>query len=429
MKKYIDQNVYDAARERISVAFRDFDKVLVAFSGGKDSGVMLNLCYDYAQETGQLDKLAMYHMDYEAQYQLTTNYVNDTFNAFPGISKYWLCLPIEAQCACRMDAATWTPWAPEQRALWVRDMPQNEHVIHEGNSPIGDVRGKTDYEVMKAFSRWHSREHGSTAVMVGIRATESLSRTATITSRHRKYMHNGSTYTSCVDAQTVNFYPLYDWETQDVWVCNAKKGYTYNKLYDLFYKAGLTIEQMRVASPFNDCGIHSLKLYKVIDPKNWGRMVSRVNGVNFAGLYGGTTAMGWKSITKPKGHTWKSYYEFLLSTLNKEVAEHYKDVMRRSIEYWTKGGTLPTKDLQEVLNQCEFASFIDHSIKYPDRSIVSFSDIPDDIDVTCFATVNSYKRMCICILKNDYYCKYAGFGFTKEALVRRKKALEKYKNL
>ena len=49
---------------------------------------------------------------------------------------------------------------------------------------------------------------------------------------------------------------------------------------------------MRVASPFNDCAQESLKLYKVIDPANWARMVGRVNGVNFTGLYGGTTYHG-----------------------------------------------------------------------------------------------------------------------------------------
>lgn len=48
-------------------------------------------------------------------------------------------------------------------------------------------------------------------------------------------------------------------------------------------------------SPFNDCAQESLKLYKVIDPSNWARMIGRVNGVNFTGLYGGTTAMGWKT--------------------------------------------------------------------------------------------------------------------------------------
>lgn len=428
MKNYIDKNVYEAARERIAVAFRDFDKVLVAFSGGKDSGVMLNICYDYAKETGQLGKMAMYHMDYEAQYQMTTDYVTDTFDAFPDISKYWLCLPIEAKCACRMDAGTWTPWAAEQRDLWVRQMPQNEYVINAENCPLGDVRGKTDYEVQELFSRWHGKEHGKTAVMVGIRADESLNRLGTITSQHRKYMHKGLSYTKIVDENTVNFYPMYDWTTHDIWVCNARNGYRYNKLYDLYYQAGLSIDEMRVASPFNDCGIHTLKLYKVIDPTNWGRMVSRVNGVNFAGIYGGTTAMGWKSITKPKGHTWKSYCYFLLSTLDPKLRAHYESILATSIRYWCEKGGYVAKDIMPELDGVDYSELAKDP-KRENLNVLQFANYPDTIESKSFAKLPSYKRMCVCILKNDYYCKYMGFAPTKEAVEKRRATLERYKNL
>lgn len=56
-KRYLEKTVYDATKERIKRTFDEFDNVLVAFSGGKDSGVMLNMAYDYAKETGQLDKV------------------------------------------------------------------------------------------------------------------------------------------------------------------------------------------------------------------------------------------------------------------------------------------------------------------------------------------------------------------------------------
>jgi predicted phosphoadenosine phosphosulfate sulfurtransferase len=61
MKEYLKENVYEMARKRIAVAFNEFEKVLIAFSGGKDSGVMLNLCYEYAKENNLLHKMAMYY--------------------------------------------------------------------------------------------------------------------------------------------------------------------------------------------------------------------------------------------------------------------------------------------------------------------------------------------------------------------------------
>ena len=93
---------------------------------------------------------------------------------------------------------------------------------------------------------------------------------------------------------------MYDWTVKDIWIANAKFNFNYNQLYDLFHQAGLSIDKMQVASPFNDCASATLKLYKVIDPNMWGKMISRVNGVNFTGIYGGTMAMGWKSIKNPQ---------------------------------------------------------------------------------------------------------------------------------
>ena len=49
-------NVYEAAIKRIEFIFQEFEQIVVSFSGGKDSGVMLNLVLDYAKKNNQLDK-------------------------------------------------------------------------------------------------------------------------------------------------------------------------------------------------------------------------------------------------------------------------------------------------------------------------------------------------------------------------------------
>lgn len=428
-KKYLKETVYDAARERLAYLFDEFDHVLVAFSGGKDSGVCLNMAYDYATETGQLDKLAFYHLDYEAQYQMTTDFVDETFKRLDDVERFWLCLPLAAQCCCRMDAGTWTPWDKDDEAIWVRSMPEYDYVINEDNCPFPFVKNQHDYDVQTEFCKWYGATHGKTSVVIGIRATESLHRYSTVANEHVNN-YGGMQWTTAVDVVTVNAYPIYDWETQDIWVYNGKFDKPYNKLYDLYYQAGLDIDQMRVASPFNDAAANTLALYRVIDPNSWGKMVGRVNGVNFTAIYGGTTAMGWKSIKKPAHFTWKEYCYFLLNTLDDKTRAHYLEKLETSIKFWREKGGVLEDDTIDTLEE-EGTDFIDkgRTSKVSDKRVIAFDDYPDDTMAQKFKEVPSYKRMCICIIKNDYFCKYMGFAQTKKELAKRKRAIDMYKRM
>ncbi len=432
MKIYLNQDVHTATRERIKYCFEHFDNVLVAFSGGKDSGVLLNICYYYARQAGMLDKMAMYHIDYEAQYQKTTEYVTETFNTLDGIRKFWICLPISAQCAVNMrNPGLWFPWSQDDKDIWVRPLPDHPAVIHQGNTPFRFKERMSDYEMQNTFCNWFSKKYGKTAILIGIRADESLIRYSVIaSSRKINAYHDKQWITGVGDDRTYKAYPLYDWSCDDIWIANAKFGFNYNKLYDLMYQAGMTVESMRVASPFNDCAVSSLKLYKVIEPDTWARLVGRVNGVNFSGIYGGTTAMGWRKIKLPKGNTWKEYCYFLLDTLDSDMRRHYERKLKVSIDFWKyKGGALSEQTVHEIEQ-----SAIPHTnkgkiSKISDKDVITFQDYPDDLDITDFKSVPTYKRMCICILKNDYFCKYMGFAATSLEVRRRKTAMEKYKNL
>ena len=51
IKKNLDINVYEAFQNRMEYIFQEFDNIYVSFSGGKDSGLLLNLVLDYAKKT------------------------------------------------------------------------------------------------------------------------------------------------------------------------------------------------------------------------------------------------------------------------------------------------------------------------------------------------------------------------------------------
>lgn len=73
MKKYTNQNVLDAAKERVKFTFDNFPKIYLSFSGGKDSTVMIHLVADEARSRGQ--KFAVLIVDLEGQYEMTINHL------------------------------------------------------------------------------------------------------------------------------------------------------------------------------------------------------------------------------------------------------------------------------------------------------------------------------------------------------------------
>jgi predicted phosphoadenosine phosphosulfate sulfurtransferase len=434
-KTYLTKNVYDALQERLITIFNEFDNISVSFSGGKDSGLLLNLVVKFMREHHITRKIGVFHQDFEAQYTETTNYVERTMTQnLDIITPYWVCMPMKCKTATSQYEQYWMPWDPDKQDIWVRDMPEHNSVINLDNHKFDFYKyGMLQEDLYAQFGSWYHRHecssHGKTISLIGIRAQESLNRWRAVTDSD-KGMYNDLKWTTKTTDNVYSGYPLYDWTADDVWIANAKFKFDYNKLYDLFYHAGLTVHQMRVASPFNDWAIGSLKVYRAIEPNVWGKMIGRVNGANFSSIYGGTHALAWKHIKLPQGHTWKSYVEFLLKTLPEETRKTYEEKFKTSIEFWhNRGGVLSDQTVAE-LQQLGIDIQIKGKTKYDtDKNAVTFSEYPDDVDVKEFQTVPSYKRMCICILKNDHLCKYMGFSQTKVETERRRAAIEKYRNL
>ena len=310
--------------------------------------------------------------------------------------------------------------------IWVRKMPKG--CLTKETFPFYTPE-MWDYEFQMHFAKWlHEKKDGVRACfLIGIRTQESFNRWRSIHLNRKYQMYHNYRWTSKIGNDIFNAYPIYDWKTTDIWTANGKFGFDYNHLYDLYYKAGVNIERQRVASPFLCEAQESLKLYRVIDPNTWGRMIGRVNGVNFTGIYGGTRAMGWQTVRLPEGYTWKGFMQFLLSTLPEETRRNYLKKLTVSIEFWrTKGGCLADETIQK-LRDAGVSIEVINTTNYKTNKKPVRMDYLDDIDIAEFREIPTYKRMCICILKNDHACKYMGFALNKEEAYKRDKIMEQFK--
>lgn len=436
-KRYLEKNVYDSALDRLKFIFEEFENIYVSFSGGKDSGLLLNLVLDFRDKYYPNRIIGVFHQDFEAQYCYTTQYVERTFERLSKDKRnelYWLCLPMATRTAISNYEMFWYPWDDKKKDSWVREMPKHKYVINLEHNPITTYKYKMHQEdLAKQFGRWYKLKHdtGSTICLLGLRADESLQRYNSFINKKLGYKKK-----CWITNQFKNVWcasPIYDFTISDVWHTIFKYNYDYNKLYDMYYMAGVSPAHMRVASPFNEYAKESLNLYRVLDFDTWVKLLCRVKGVNFGNIYGKSKALGYKYISLPENYTWKEYTKFLLKTLPKRISNNYVKKFKTSIEFWhLVGGGLELVTFHELLDHGYKVATngVSNYTIFKNPKIIFLEKIPDDTDnIKSSKDIPSWKRMCYCILKNDHMCRYMGFGLTRMQQRHIDMIKEKYKSL
>jgi len=429
---YKDKNVYDATQERIAFIFNNFERVYLSFSGGKDSGVMLNLVLQYMKANNIKRKVGVQILDNEANYEASLAFMRKILdNNREYLDIYWCCMPITLPCTVSAYEIDWQCWGEHDRHRWIRPMPTKDYVVNMGNHPFGDrFIENMNYDCFwDMFAEWYSQGK-TTANLIGIRTQESLNRFRAIMNDSTETMQ-GKQWTKKNTEHVYNVYPIYDWRTRDIWIANAKYEWEYNRLYDTFYMAGVPIEKMRVASPFMSESKSSLNLYRVIDGHTWAKLCARVSGANFIATYG--KQLSYSTFTLPPGHTWKSFVKFLLATLPKESAANFKQRFIQSIKFWGRVGRGLHNSIIDDLkaNNIPFKAngITQHGRKNLTR--VRIQKTPDHLDMLqCHnGQVASWKRFAITILKNDHTCKYMGLAQTKGQAERQRVIAAKYRKI
>ena len=224
------KNVYELAQERLNVIFKEFDNIYVSFSGGKDSGVLLNMCIDYIRRNHLNRRLSVFHMDYEIQYKMTIDFVDRILEANKDIlDVYRVCVPFRVSTCTSMYQSFWRPWEESKKDLWVRPMPPEG--MTKDDFPFYNTT-MWDYEFQMRFAQWLHKKKDAvrTCCLIGIRTQESFNRWRCIHMERKYQMYHNYKWTSKIGNDIYNAYPIFDWKTTDVWTANGKFKWDYNTL-------------------------------------------------------------------------------------------------------------------------------------------------------------------------------------------------------
>lgn len=380
-KQHLTIDVLEAANRRIAWVFDTFPRIYVSYSAGKDSTVMLHMVAAEARRRGR--RFAILMIDLEAQYAHTIEHAERCFDQYADCADhFWVSLPLRLRNAVSQYEPHWMCFEPGKERDWVRQPPERA-VVDERYFPFFR-RGMEFEEFVEAFGGWYAGNE-LTCCLVGIRADESLNRWRSIAGEKSRY--EDKRYTTWKGGGLYNAYPIYDWKTEDIWTFHAVTGLPHNRIYDLMHQAGLTPSQMRICQPYGDDQRRGLWLFHLLEPETWAKVVARVNGANGGALYANEAGniMGRIKISKPPGHTWKSFAQLLLESMPPKTKEHYDNKITVFLKWWE-----------------------DRGYAY---------GIPDEADPKAEASRDapSWRRICKALLRNDYWCKGLSFTQTKSA--------------
>jgi predicted phosphoadenosine phosphosulfate sulfurtransferase len=320
-KSYIEQDVYTEALNRIRNLYDTFDKVVVSFSGGKDSTALLNICIEVAREKNKLPVEAVF-FDEEAIHPTTIEYVERVANN-PEINLKWYCLEVKHRNACSNEEPFWYTWDIDKKDLWVRNMPKNAITSHK------NFKKGMSFQEFSPFI--YDRSEGKIAMLTGIRTEESLRRYRVIAQKNNDFYINAKVEPGSNQCRA---FPIYDWSSEDVWLAVHKYNWDYNRTYDLFNKTKLFNKFLtqRVCPPYGEEPLRGLWVYAECFPELWHKMLYRVKGVATAWRYANTELYGMPK-DKPLGLTWKEYMHIIIDSYEHDSKNLVKKTINRYIRY------------------------------------------------------------------------------------------------
>lgn len=321
VKVYKKNNVLEESLERIRLMYREQKNIVVGISGGKDSTIVLELTIRVAKELNRLP-VKVYFLDQESEFQATIDYMRRIKNRKSEIDLHWYQMPFLLSNSTSMEKIFLDVWGESNKHLWIHE--REEDSIHENNLGVTrffDVIDRLSYDVCK------EQYMG----FIGLRAQESRKRFMNMckTPIYKNIGWISKSYTPKGIEPCFRCYPIYDWQTSDVWKYIGENNLDYNRIYDKMQRIGIAPFSARVSSVIHEMGVHSLETLQEVEPETYEKLTQRVPGIS---SYNQVHRELYKVNHKVMGERFfSSKHEYLVYVIELLVPEDKKKYFHQAI--------------------------------------------------------------------------------------------------
>jgi len=330
---HLGVDVFKAAYDRLFYLYSKGHRLVLSFSGGKDSTVCLELMIMAARDAGRLP-VEVIIQDEEISLPGTYEFVEETA-ARPEVKMSWIVMQHPMINVFNRENPYWWTFDPEvPREKWVREPPSwaewatDETAIELMTNPL-----RFPVEKTPIYEDWNFEETKQCLVSVlGLRVAESVKRQLGLYGSG-SFM-TGSNYVGVFAAR-----PIYDWTDGDVWKFIKETGCKYNRAYDTLYKMGVRKAALRIGPPtLNVAALEGLTVAARAWPRWFDKVANRLPGIRTAVQFGKRTVEPYRKY----GETWEQcFYRECVQEAPAWIAERAMKVVDRVLSGHSKHSTAP----------------------------------------------------------------------------------------
>ncbi len=318
-------DVFEAAVRRLYDLYAAGHRVVVSFSGGKDSGVVLEVAIIAARRAGRLP-VDVVMRDEEIMFPGTFEYA-ERVALRPEVRFHWLVAHQPIVNVFNREQPYWwvfDPLLPPQR--WVRQPPDWAIRI-----PTLNIDSMTTPERFPPAPGKHLY------AAIGLRVQESMGRLYGLFSA-------GGHITRPNRHGVRNVWPIYDWTDADVWRAIAVNKWDVNEAYNVLHRLGLPRERLRIAPPtLTQAGVPSLRLAAKAWPKWFDRVCQRLPGVRAVVHYGLRAVQPHRRL----GETWeRCFWRTCVEEAPAWIAERARRVAAQYASAHARHSTAPLPEVE-----------------------------------------------------------------------------------